>query len=67
VWKDILGYEGKYEIEKGTKKIRNKKTGQILHPGYHSREYLFSLYDILGEKKTWNLNTVWERTFGKNG
>ena len=63
-WKEIPGYEGKYEIEKDSKRIRNKRTNYILHPGSHSRELLFSLYDILGVKKTYNLNSVWRMTFG---
>lgn len=63
-WKDVPGYDGKYEMEEFTKRVRNKRTNTLLNPCYTSREHLFSMYDILGEKKTWNLNTVWKMTFG---
>lgn len=47
IWKDIVGYEGRYQVST-LGRIRNNKTGRILKPNMAGKEYLkvnFTHYD----------------------
>lgn len=65
IWKEILGYEGLYEVS-NLGKVRNMKTGRILKPRKNTRGYLYLNLYKKGTRKTAKVHRLVSQAFLPN-